>query len=66
MIFSSIAMVLLNGAQDVINGTMTGGEMLAFIMRSVIVAAAFGALSEVYSDLQRAAGSAGRLANNYA
>ena len=62
MIFSSIAMVLLNGAQDVINGTMTGGEMLAFIMRSVIVAAAFGALSEVYSDLQRAAGSAGRLA----
>ncbi|MFC4349266.1 ABC transporter transmembrane domain-containing protein [Kordiimonas lipolytica] len=62
MIFSAIALVLYEGAQDVMTGTMSGGQMLDFIMRAVFVAGAFGALSEVYSELQRAAGAAGRLA----
>lgn len=62
MIFGAIAFVLYQGAQDVISGSMTGGDMVEFIMLSVFVAAAFGALSEVYSELQRAAGAAGRLA----
>lgn len=62
MIFGAIAVVLYQGAQDVIAGSMTGGQMLDFIMRAVFVAGAFGALSEVYSELQRAAGAAGRLA----
>ncbi len=61
-IFSGIAMVLFNGAQSVTAGSMSGGEMLDFIMRSIFVAGAFAALSEVYSELQRAAGAAGRLA----
>ncbi len=62
MIFSAFAGVLYYGAQDVLDGTISSGQMLEFIVRSVFVAAAFGALSEVYSDLQRAAGAAGRLA----
>lgn len=62
VIFSAIALVLYEGAQDVMTGSMTGGQMLDFIMRAVFVAGAFGALSEVYSELQRAAGAAGRLA----
>lgn len=62
LIFGAIAMVLYEGAQDVMSGAMTGGQMLDFIMRAVFVAGAFGALSEVYSELQRAAGAAGRLA----
>ena len=62
MIFGAIAFVLFQGAQDVIAGTMSGGDMVEFIMLAVFVAAAFGALSEVYSELQRAAGAAGRLA----
>jgi len=61
MIFGAIAFVLYQGAHDVIAGTMTGGQMVEFIMLSIIVAAAFGALSEIYSELQRAAGAAGRL-----
>ncbi|MEX0299824.1 MAG: ATP-binding cassette domain-containing protein, partial [Kordiimonas sp.] len=61
-IFSGIAMVLFNGAQSVSAGSMSGGEMVDFIMRSIFVAGAFAALSEVYSELQRAAGAAGRLA----
>ena len=62
MIFGAIAFVLFQGAQDVIAGSMSGGDMVEFIMLAVFVAAAFGALSEVYSELQRAAGAAGRLA----
>lgn len=62
LIFGAIAFVLYQGAQDVISGAMTGGEMVEFIMLAIFVAAAFGALSEVYSELQRAAGAAGRLA----
>ena len=62
LIFGAIALILFQGVQDVVEGSMTGGAMLAFIMRAVFVAGAFGALSEVYSDLQRAAGAAGRLA----
>ncbi len=62
MIFGAIAFVLYQGAQDVIAGTMTGGQMVEFIMLSIFVAGAFGALSEVYSELQRAAGAASRLA----
>jgi len=62
LIFGAIAFVLYQGAQDVISGAMSGGQMVEFIMLAVFVAAAFGALSEVYSELQRAAGAAGRLA----
>ena len=62
MIFGAIAFVLYQGAQDVISGAMSGGDMVEFIILSIFVAAAFGALSEVYSELQRAAGAAGRLA----
>ena len=62
MIFGAIAFVLYQGAQDVISGAMSGGDMVEFIMLAIFVAAAFGALSEVYSELQRAAGAAGRLA----
>ncbi len=62
LIFGGIAMILYKGAQDVMSGAMSGGDMLSFIMLAVIVAGAFGALSEVYGELQRAAGAAGRLA----
>lgn len=62
IIFSSIAAVIYSGVNDVLSGVMTGGELLEFIMRAVFVAGAYGALSEVYSELQRAAGAAGRLA----
>lgn len=62
LIFAAFASVLYFGVQDVLSGRLSNGEMLEFIVRAVFVAGAFGALSEVYSDLQRAAGAAGRLA----
>jgi ATP-binding cassette, subfamily B, bacterial len=59
--FGAIALVLWVGGYDVIEGRMTGGELSAFVFYAVLTAFAVGTLSEVYGDLQRAAGAAERL-----
>lgn len=61
IIFGGITMVLWEGATDVIDGVMTGGEITAFVLTAAIVAGAFGALTEVYGDVMRATGAAGRM-----
>jgi ATP-binding cassette subfamily B protein len=61
MVFGAIAIMLWVGGHDVINGTITGGELAAFVFYSVMVAASVGAISEVYGDLMRAAGATERL-----
>ena len=40
---------------------MTGGSIAAFVFTGALVAGAFGALSEVYGDLLRGSGAAGRI-----
>jgi len=62
LLFGSITLVVWDGAIDVARGRMTGGAMFAFVVTGGLVAGAFGALSEVYGDLVRGAGAAGRLA----
>ena len=62
IIFGSITMVMWQGALDVASGRMTGGAIAAFVLTGGLVAGAFGALTEVYGDLLRGAGAAGRLA----
>jgi ATP-binding cassette subfamily B protein len=59
--FSALAGVLYVGAQDVIAGRMTGGLLVQFIFFGVLVAGGMGSLSEVWGDLQRAAGASERL-----
>ena len=61
LIFSAIAIMLWVGGNDVIEGTMTGGELGAFVFYAIIVASATATISEVVGDLQRAAGAAERL-----
>jgi ATP-binding cassette subfamily B protein len=60
-VFGCIVGVLWAGAQDVLAGRMTGGQLAQFIAYAVIVASGFGALSETWGDLQRAAGASERL-----
>ena len=60
-VFACIVGVLWAGAQDVLSGVMTGGQLAQFIAYAVIVAAGVGALSETWGDLQRAAGASERL-----
>lgn len=59
--FSSVFGVLWVGAQSVVAGTMTGGELLQFTLYALFAAASVGALSEVWGDVQMAAGATERL-----
>ena len=61
LMFSAITMVIWQGAVDVSAGRITGGTIAAFVLYGGLLAGAFGALSEVYGDLLRAAGAADRL-----
>lgn len=61
LIFGAIAMVMWQAASDVINDQITGGAVAAFVLTGMIVAGALGTLTEVYGELMRGAGAAGRL-----
>jgi len=61
LVLSAIATMLWVGGRDVLAGSITPGELAAFIFYAFIVAGSVGAISEVYSDLQRAAGATERL-----
>ena len=61
-IFGAIVLLIWQGAIGVAEGTITTGTIAQIVFVSVIVAGAFGSLSEVYGDLLRGAGAAGRLA----
>lgn len=60
-VFGAVDAVLWIGAKDVVTGGMSGGDLAAFVFYAIVVAGSLGALSEVYGDLQRAAGATERL-----
>jgi ATP-binding cassette, subfamily B, bacterial len=60
-VFAAIVFVLWLGAQAVLAGHMTAGQLSQFILYAVFTAGAVGALAEVWGDLQRAAGATERL-----
>ncbi len=59
--FFGIGAVLWVGGGDVLAGRISGGELGAFVFYAMMVAFAVGIVSEVYGDLQRAAGATERL-----
>lgn len=61
LVFSSIVLLLWEGASDVAAGRMTGGTIAAFVVTGMLVGGAFGALTETYGDLLRGSGAAGRI-----
>jgi ATP-binding cassette subfamily B protein len=61
LVFASIVAVLWIGARDVRAGAMSPGELVQFVIYSVIVAGAVAALSEIWGELQRAAGATERM-----
>ena len=61
IVMSAIATMLWIGGRDVLSGSLTPGELAAFIFYAFMVAGSVGAISEVYADLQRAAGATERL-----
>ena len=61
LIFSGVLGVLWIGARDVRTEVMTVGQLVQFVIYAVMVAGAVGALSEIWGELQRAAGATERL-----
>jgi ATP-binding cassette subfamily B protein len=61
LVFGAVAAMLWVGGQDVLQGRTSAGELAAFIFYAFIVAGSVGAISEVLSELQRAAGATERL-----
>ena len=61
LIFSGVVGVLWIGARDVRGGGMSIGELIQFLIYAIMTAGAVGALSEIWGELQRAAGATERL-----
>lgn len=61
LIFSGVVGVLWIGARDVRADLMSVGELVQFVIYAVMVAGSVGALSEIWGELQRAAGATERL-----
>jgi len=62
LVLGAVGVMLWVGGMDVIAGRISAGELAAFVFYSLIVGSAFGTLSEVIGELQRAAGAAELLA----
>ncbi|MFO1175729.1 MAG: ABC transporter transmembrane domain-containing protein [Paracoccaceae bacterium] len=61
LISAGVVGVLWIGARDVRAGAMSVGDLVQFVIYSVMVAGSAGALSEIWGELQRAAGATERL-----
>ncbi len=61
LVFGGLAAMIWSGGNDVVSGRMTGGELGAFVFYAVMVGTGLATLSEVWGELQRAAGATDRL-----
>ncbi len=61
LLFVGLAIMVWIGGSDVISGKMSGGELAAFVFYAMLVAMGLATVSEVYGELQRAAGATERL-----
>ena len=60
-VFGALIFVLWLGAKEVLQGTISGGELGQFVLYAMFVGVAAGSLSEVWGEVQRAAGAMERL-----
>ena len=61
LMFVGMSAMMWSGGQDVISGRMSGGELGAFVFYAIMVGSGVATISEVWGELQRAAGAADRL-----
>ena len=59
--FSGVVFTLWVGANQVLNNDLTMGDLMQFVFYAIFVAVSLAALSEVWGDLQRAAGATERI-----
>jgi ATP-binding cassette subfamily B protein len=61
LVFGGITFVLWLGARQVVSGTMTGGQLAQFLLYAAFVGTSAAALTEMWGEMQRAAGAMERL-----
>jgi len=61
LVFSAIGVILWIGGHDVLNGTLSAGQLSSFIFFAVVVAGAVAAISETGADIQRGAAATERI-----
>lgn len=61
VLFGAVVFVLWVGARDVVEGVMTPGELGAFLLYALMVAGSAASLSEMWGEIQRAAGALERI-----
>ncbi len=59
--FGTLAVVLWVGGRQVLDGTLTVGELVTFLLYTLVVAGAIGAFTGLYSQLQEALGASRRI-----
>ena len=61
VVFGGVTLILWSGARSVVSGSMTAGTLTQFMFYAVIGAGSVGALAEVWTEVQRAAGGMTRI-----
>ena len=61
LMFVGMSAMMWSGGQSVISGEMSGGELGAFVFYAIMVGSGVATISEVWGEVQRAAGAAERL-----
>ena len=61
LVFTGLGSMIWAGAKDVAQGEITAGELAAFVFYAIMVARSVAVISEIYGQLQRAAGATERL-----
>ncbi|RKF15684.1 ATP-binding cassette domain-containing protein [Alginatibacterium sediminis] len=61
LVFGAISAMLWFGGVDVLEGRTSAGDLGAFVFYALMVAMSVATISEVYGELQRAAGAAERI-----
>ncbi|MDZ4764590.1 MAG: ABC transporter transmembrane domain-containing protein [Chloroflexota bacterium] len=59
--FGAVALILWFGGREALDGRLTGGELIAFLVYGITVAGSLGALTGLYSSLQEALGATKRV-----
>lgn len=61
LVFASVVAILWTGAQSVMSGTMSSGQLGQFVLYAVLAASGLGELSQVWGEVSAAAGAAERI-----
>ncbi len=61
MAFGGLSLILWFGGREVLEGRLTGGELIAFLVYGLSVAGSFAALVSLYTQLQEAIGATKRV-----